>query len=61
MKIFTPAELEGIGRMIHFVDSSVSEKTGLTDINDSYYAYIDRVSAEIEKGPTPPLLYRIAI
>ena len=55
-KIFTPAELEGIGRMIHFVDSIVSEKTGLTDINDSYHAYIDRVNADIEKGPITPLL-----
>jgi hypothetical protein len=49
-KIFTPTELEGIGQMIHFVDSIVSEKTGLTGINESYHAYIDKLSADVFSG-----------
>lgn len=55
-KIFTLTELEGIGRMIHFVDSIVSKKTGLTDINASYRACLDSVNADIKKGPITPLL-----
>lgn len=56
-KIFTPTELEGISRMIHFVDSIVSEKTGLTDINESYRAYLTKLDTEIihQKGLTPLL------
>lgn len=56
-KIFTPTELEGIGQMIHFVDSIVSEKTGLTGINESYHAYFDKLTADFfnEKGFVPLL------
>lgn len=49
-KIFTRTELEGIGQMIHFVDSIVSAKTGHTDINVSYRAYIDKLSADVFSG-----------
>lgn len=49
-KIFTRAELEGFDRMIHFVDSTVSAKTGLTGINESYNAYIDKLSSDVFSG-----------
>ncbi|SEA48096.1 hypothetical protein SAMN05216331_16011 [Porphyromonadaceae bacterium KH3R12] len=49
-KIFTRTELEGIGQMIHFVDSLVSVKTGHTGINESYRAYIDKLSTDVFSG-----------
>lgn len=55
-KIFTPAKLEGIGRMIHFVDSIVLKETGLTDINGSYHAYMDRVDADFRSENITPFL-----
>lgn len=56
-KIFTHIELEGIGQMIHFVDSIVSVKTGLTDVNESYHAYIDKLSTDAFSGKSStPLL-----
>ncbi len=36
--------------MIHFVDSIVSAKTGLTGINESYNAYIDKLSSDVFSG-----------
>ncbi|SFK46986.1 immunoglobulin-like domain-containing protein [Proteiniphilum acetatigenes] len=49
-KIFTRTELEGIGHMIHFVDSIVSAKTGHTGINESYRAYIEKLSTDVFSG-----------
>lgn len=49
-KIFTRAELEGIGQMIHFVDGIVSAKTGHTGINESYRAYLDKLSTDVFSG-----------
>ncbi len=49
-KIFTRTELEGIGQMIRFVDSLVSVKTGHTGINESYRAYIEKLSTDVFSG-----------
>ncbi|MEL7587223.1 MAG: hypothetical protein AAGU19_10970 [Prolixibacteraceae bacterium] len=38
-KIFSPEELNGIGKMISFVDSLIVDQTKLEDINEAYHAY----------------------
>lgn len=40
-KIFSPEELNGIGKMISFVDSLIVGHTNVSDINEAYHAYFD--------------------
>jgi|SRR5690554_87089 hypothetical protein len=57
-KIFTPAELKGIDEMIKFVDSKVSENENLTDINQIYHAYFDKLDSYVSDGKMFPILLK---
>ena len=57
-KIFTPTELTGIVEMVKFVDSKVSENENLTDINQIYHAYFDKLNSYVLEGKMFPALLK---
>lgn len=56
-KIFTPTELTGIAEMIKLVDSKVAANENVTDINQAYHAYFDKLNVLAADGKMPPALF----
>ena len=54
--VFTQQELTEIEKMILFTDSAVSAKTGKRDLNESYHAFIEKLSIDAFNGkPLTPI------
>jgi hypothetical protein len=47
-EVFSPAELDGIIKLIQFVDSVVCDKANTTDVNQAYHTYFESMETYIE-------------
>lgn len=55
-EIFTAAELQGIDKMIAFVDKAVVDKTNEEDIDMAYHACLENIAVKFSKGETPSVI-----
>lgn len=56
--IFSPNELNGIEKMISFVDSLILDNTKTTDINQGYHNYFENLNIYLSEGPMIPALLK---
>ena len=57
-EIFNPSELKGIEQMIKYIDNEISENTNVTDINQSYHTYFDKLESYVSNGKMFPSLLK---
>lgn len=56
-KIFKPTELQGIEKMISFVDNIILDNTKATDINQGYHDYFEKLKPFVFEGKMyPPIV-----